>query len=246
MPKNYYIILGIPSYSSQEEVKAAYRKLAKEFHPDRYRQKSSPFLTIQEAYSVLGDPVQRRTYDKVLRDNRQIQEKKQRHAEPMRGYRPETVEPLIPRQKPIGRGDTSLPRSFFASLLSFDSLFDTLSRNIDEHIRPIDEVGKELTVTIALTPGQASKGGHIRLNVPIRLRCSGCNGRGNIGPYQCWKCSGAGLLRGEVPVVVSCPSGILDNQSVRLSLDRYGIHDGYLTVTFRIQSAPFTPDIFRS
>lgn len=245
MPKNYYIILGIPSYSSQKEVKAAYRRLAKEFHPDRYRHKSSPFLTIQEAYSVLRDPVQRRTYDKVLRDNRQIQEK-QRYAEPMRGYRSETVEPLIPRQEPRGRGDTTLPRSFFSSVLSYNSLFDTLSSNINEHIRPIDEMGKELTATIALTPGQASNGGHVRLNVPIRLRCSGCNGRGSIGPYQCWKCSGAGLLRGEFPVVVSCPSGILDNQSFRLSLDRYGIHDGYLTVKFRIQSAPFRPGVFRS
>lgn len=236
MSKNYYIILGIPSYSSQEEVKAAYRRLAKEFHPDRYGQKQSPFLTIQEAYSVLRDPVQRRTYDKVLRDKRQIQEK-QRHAEPMRGNRHETIEPLVPGHEPIGRGDTSLPRSFFSSMLSFDSLFD--------QIRLTDEIAKELTVTIALTPGQAYNGGHFRLNVLVRLRCLGCNGRGSIGPYQCWRCSGTGSLRGECPVEFSCPPGTLDNQSVRLSLDRYGIHDRYLTVNFRIQSDFNTPGIFR-
>ena len=236
MPKNYYIILGIPSYSSQEEVKAAYRRLAKEFHPDRYGQKQSPFLTIQEAYSVLGDPAQRRTYDKVLRDNRQIQEK-QRNVESMRGYRHEMVEPLIPGQDPIERGDTSLPRSFFSSIRSFNSLFDLLSNNIIEQIRPKDEMGKELSVTIVLTPGQASNGGHVRLNVPVQLRCSGCKGSGSVGPYECWRCSGAGLLRGGCPVMVSYPPGILDNQSVRLSLDRYGLHDRYLTVNFKIQSA---------
>ena len=49
MPKNYYVVLGIPSTSSQEEIKTAYRRLAKEFHPDRYGEGHSPFQVIQEA-----------------------------------------------------------------------------------------------------------------------------------------------------------------------------------------------------
>ena len=234
MPKNYYIILGIPSSSSQEDIKTAYRTMAKEFHPDHYGQKNSPFLTIQEAYSVLGDPEQRQVYDKTLREKRQIP-RKHRRVEPMKGYRRGTIEPLIPGQKPIGRGDTSLTRSFLSSMLSFDTLFDRLSSNIHEQNRPIAEMERELTVTIDLTPRQASNGGHLRLQVPVRLRCSGCNGRGSIGPYECWRCSGAGLLRGKCPIMVSYPPGISDNSSIRLSLDRYGIHDGYLTVNFRIK-----------
>ncbi len=63
MPKNYYIILGIPATSSQEEIKSAYRRLAKEFHPDIYTEGHLPFQVIQEAYSVLGDPISRRAYD---------------------------------------------------------------------------------------------------------------------------------------------------------------------------------------
>ena len=69
MPKNYYIILGIPSKSSQEEIKSAYRRLAKEFHPDRYGDNNSPFLNVQEAYSVLSDPVRRRAYDRITSYN---------------------------------------------------------------------------------------------------------------------------------------------------------------------------------
>ncbi|MBU1568045.1 MAG: DnaJ domain-containing protein [Proteobacteria bacterium] len=234
MPKNYYIILGISENSKLEDIKAAYRRLAKEFHPDRYGQKNSPFLTIQEAYSVLSDPVQRRMYDKIIQVGRQRQEKP-RNVEPMAGYRQDTVEPLIPGQEPIGQGDTFFRRSSFPYMPSFDSLFDLLSSNINEQNRPIDEMGNERTVTIALTAGQASKGGHVRLQVPVRLRCPACNGRGNIGPYECWRCSGAGWRRGECPVMVSYPPGISDDYSIRLSLDRYGIYDRYLTATFRIK-----------
>ena len=51
MPKNYYIKLGIPADSSQADLKSAYRRLAKEFHPDRLG-KSFPFLKIHEALSM--------------------------------------------------------------------------------------------------------------------------------------------------------------------------------------------------
>lgn len=234
MSKNYYIILGIPLNSKHEEIKAAYRRLAKEFHPDRYGQKNFPFLTIQEAYSVLGDPVQRRAYDKTLQGCRQRGEKP-RNVEPMTGSRQDTVKPLIPEQEPIGRGDTYLRCSFSSFIPSFDSLFDLLSSNINEQNRPIAEMEPELTVTIALTSSQAYNGGHLRLQVPIRLRCLGCNGRGSIGPYECWRCRGAGLVRGECPVMISYPPGISDNSSIRLSLDRYGNYDKYLTVNFRIK-----------
>ena len=234
MPKNYYIILGIPANSKHEDIKAAYRRLAKEFHTDRYGQKNSPFLTIQEAYSVLSDPVKRKMYDKIIQGGRRKQEKP-RNVEPMAGNRQETVEPLIPGQESIGQGDAFLRRSFFSIMPSFDALFDLLSSNINEQNRPLYEMGNERTVTIALTVGQASRGGHVQLQVPVRLQCPACNGRGNIGPYECWKCSGAGVLRGECPVMVSYPPGISDDSTIRLSLDRYGIYDSYLTVNIRIK-----------
>lgn len=233
MPKNYYLILGIPSSSSQEDIKAAYRRMVKEFHPDRYGQKHSPFLTIQEAYSVLGDPVQRRTYDKNLQEKQRTQPN-QRYVEPTKSYRRSTVEPLIPEQESPRRVNTSLARSFFSPMHSLESLFDPLFSAINEGIGHRDETKKELTVTIALTPEQASSGGHLRLQVPVLLRCAECNGQGSIGPYECWRCSGAGLLRGKCPVIISYPPGITDNSFIRLSLDRYGVEGEYVTVYVRI------------
>ncbi len=233
MPKNYYIVLGISSTSSQDEIKSAYRRLAKEFHPDHYGQ-SSPFLNIQEAYSVLSDPVRRRSYDTTLLENRRPRGPSEYNA-PLKEspYRGE-VEPLIPEKGQDGRGSTSLLQSFHTYRPSLDSLFDRWFSNFSEKSPSKGEQLENLTVVITLTPVQAFRGGHVRLTVPARLQCPNCIGRGGIGAYECWRCSGQGVLNGEFPLIISYPSGISDNHTVQLSLDNFGIRNLCLTATFRI------------
>ena len=91
MVKNYYLVLGVPSDAGINEIKEAYRKQAKVFHPDHYGKNHSPFLEIQEAYAVLSDPVKRQRHDRSICH--------QKKARPPRTLRPQTrapVEPLIP------------------------------------------------------------------------------------------------------------------------------------------------------
>ena len=66
MAKSYFAILGLASGASAEEIHSAYRRLAKEYHPDHYSGGSGPFRQIQEAYSVLGNAHRRHEYEKVL------------------------------------------------------------------------------------------------------------------------------------------------------------------------------------
>jgi DnaJ-class molecular chaperone len=64
--KDYYKILGIEKDSSMKEIKLAYRKLAKKFHPDLNKtdpQAKEKFIEIKQAYDTLIDPVKRRIYD---------------------------------------------------------------------------------------------------------------------------------------------------------------------------------------
>ena len=67
MAKDYYTILGVARAASEEEIKKAYRKLAREFHPDLHPDKKkemeAKFKDINEAYQVLGDPKKRSEYD---------------------------------------------------------------------------------------------------------------------------------------------------------------------------------------
>lgn len=65
-PKNYYILLGVKNTASADEIKVAYRGLAKKYHPDKNPNNKSAedfFKEIQQAYTILSDPEKRRTYD---------------------------------------------------------------------------------------------------------------------------------------------------------------------------------------
>lgn len=64
--KDYYEILGVPRDASDEEIKKAYRRLTKKYHPDLHpgdKEAEARFKEINEAYSVLGDPKKRKEYD---------------------------------------------------------------------------------------------------------------------------------------------------------------------------------------
>lgn len=66
MFKNYYIILGVKNTASLEEVKLAFRKLAKKYHPDKNHENKNAedfFKEVQEAYAVLSNYEKRKKYD---------------------------------------------------------------------------------------------------------------------------------------------------------------------------------------
>jgi len=67
MAKSYFAILGISSGASADEVRSAYRRLAKEYHPDHYSGGSGKFQDIQEAYTVLGNKHRRHEYEQSIK-----------------------------------------------------------------------------------------------------------------------------------------------------------------------------------
>lgn len=67
MPRDHYEILGVKREASEEEVKKAYRKLARQYHPDRNpgdKQAEAKFKEVQAAYDILGDKKKRSNYDR--------------------------------------------------------------------------------------------------------------------------------------------------------------------------------------
>ncbi|MEW6459422.1 MAG: DnaJ C-terminal domain-containing protein [Bacillota bacterium] len=68
--KDYYAILGVDRKADQKQIKAAYRKLARKYHPDQSKERDAAarFKEISEAYEVLGNPDKRAKYDEIPKD----------------------------------------------------------------------------------------------------------------------------------------------------------------------------------
>lgn len=61
--RNFYQVLQVPTSASHKEIKAQYYKLCKKLHPDYMNSESSHFLTLNDAYQILKDPLKRSQYD---------------------------------------------------------------------------------------------------------------------------------------------------------------------------------------
>jgi len=74
--KDYYQVMGVPRSASQDDIKRAYRKLARKYHPDVSKEKDAEekFKDLQEAHEVLKDPEKRAAYDQLGADWRQGQD----------------------------------------------------------------------------------------------------------------------------------------------------------------------------
>lgn len=232
MAKNYYLVLGVSPQATIREIKNAYRKLAKKYHPDHHGADAVPFLAIQEAYAVLSDPARKKMYDRSLGDRKGPAP--QGRPNPAGVGSPVEAEPLVP-ERGRGRAERIRPDERFSRFPgSGGFLFDLLRDGFPRSCRQRSAGLPGRRIEIRLTPMQAQRGGSIRLLVPVLIRCPSCMGNGFISAHPCGRCGGSGIMEDDCPVVVDYPPGTPHGYTVRLPIDQHGVHLGTLTVRFAI------------
>ena len=176
---DYYKTLGVAKNASADEVKKAYRKLARQYHPDRNpgnKQAEERFKEISQAYDVLGDPDKRKQYD--------------------RGTGPFAAG---------GAGFGGFDPGSFAGGFG-DILSDLFGRGgpaggpaggaRGTRGRPRAQAGRDLETEVRISFDQAVEGAQVPLSVPTSAPCSTCSGTGakpGTTPKICPQCQGRGV-----------------------------------------------------
>jgi molecular chaperone DnaJ len=242
---DYYKTLGVGKNASDDEIKKSYRKLARQYHPDRNpgdKKAEERFKEISQAHDVLSDPEKRKAYD--------------RGQGPLGGF-------------PTGGFDPGAMAGGFGDILS--NLFGggagagTAGRTggtargrstTGRAGRTGQEQGRDLETEVALTFDQAVHGAQVPLSVPtsqpcptchgigakpgtspkvcpvcngrgiesqsqgifsISQPCSNCNGSGTVIEDPCPTCHGTGAQRSVRKLRVNVPAGVHDGSRIRLA-----------------------------
>jgi molecular chaperone DnaJ len=183
--QDYYELLGVPRGADDGAIKAAYRSLAKECHPDRHngcRDQEARFKAISEAYECLKDPQKRAAYDRFGK------------AAFQNGGGGD----------PFGQGGFEGFSDIFSSI--FGEFMDPRGQ------RQNAARGADLRYDLELTLEQAFAGTEASLQVESLTRCEPCEGRGASGRTRaqtCATCGGAGKVRAQQGFFVverGCPT----------------------------------------
>jgi molecular chaperone DnaJ len=258
---DFYIILGIERGATSTDIKRAYKRLARKYHPDINpgdRMAEAQFRQIAEAYETLSDPGRRQQYDTV-------------------GF-------TSVRSEDVSFGFEGFDFSVTASgaaASTFGDLFADVFRHRDDGGRQdAAERGADLHHTLSLTFDEAIRGGEHTVTVLRQAQCrtchgrgwtkvmetrcphchgsgivksarghmvfskpcTNCNGTGRLGQSRCPSCAGQQVETRSETLTLRAPAGLADGARIRIPgkghVGRNGGEDGDLYVTVRVEPHP--------
>ncbi len=213
--KDYYAILGVPKSAAQKDIKSAYRKLARKWHPDANpknpKEAEEKFKELSEAYEVLGDPEKRKKYD-VLGPNWQ---QAAQQAEQQRRYRTNVNGQDF--EFDFGEGGAGAPGGPSGFSDFFDMFFSGIGRRPTAQSPGFARRGQDLETTIDLGLRDVYDGGSKSVSLQIEDLCPRCHGTGTESGRLCPQCHGTGHVLIHRRFEVTIPKGIGDGQRIRLA-----------------------------
>jgi molecular chaperone DnaJ len=236
--KNYYEILGVEPYADADAVKAAFRKLARQHHPDlngNNRQAEEKFKEINEAYEVLSSPEKRALHDAALQAMGRVQAKAGRQttgqtkekpadkqAPPPKTERKTTGEESTKAGKPINELFESFLKKGFSERKAADPDEPVFRSKPDGKAggkthREAPRRGEDVVVKTGITPQEAMDGVVKTVNVQHNEICRRCSGTGKVNGAACSACHGEKVTVRLKKIDVRIPAGVKNGSRVRVA-----------------------------
>ena len=231
--RDYYEVLGLPRTATSDDIKAAFRKLARQYHPDVSQEPNAEerFKEINEAYAVLSEPEKRAAYDRFG------------HAgvQNMGGVPDFTVDFADLFEEFFGgfggfgrstnRRSRNAPRRGGDLQYNVDLAFEESIFGVDKEIEITRDEVCETCAGSRAEPGTSrvrcsscNGAGEVRqvrqtlLGSMVQVStCPVCNGQGETIASPCHTCNGRGLVRRNRKKVVSIPAGVDNGNQIRLA-----------------------------
>lgn len=203
-----YSVLGVKRDASDQEIRSAWVKLAKKWHPDRHQESEKArqeaerrIKEINEAYETLSDPERRARFDRFGADG------------PFGGT---GQGPFRPGQGPFGGGfgGAGFGGEGFGRIL--EGMFEDLFRAEAPRGRPAGASRTPEEVRIEVRLREAHEGTRKKLRLRTQEPCGVCQGRRPTGPAPCPSCQGIGIKVQERTVEVNLPAGVRDGARLRV------------------------------
>lgn len=216
MPRrDYYSVLGVKRSASSEEIKAAFRKLAKEYHPDRNPEDVDAgrrFHELVEAYECLSDPEERSRYDKLGPFYRS--DGKPPSPQDLNDFVSDALGGIFRREKTKAGEDLR-----FQLEISLEEVASGTERTI--------ELTRHATCTRCEGGGADPDGGRKHCDACdgtgkasgrrlFRSDCPRCDGRGYVITKHCEECNGKGRSEQRESIKVKVPAGVGTGQKLKV------------------------------
>lgn len=223
--KDYYNTLGVKRGASEKEIKSAFRKLARKYHPDLNpddRESEARFKEVSEAYEVLTDAEKRKKYDQFGSDWERYQQAQGSAAGfDFSKYAQANGGPGGAHYSTTFSGDGDFS-DFFEML--FGRSAGGAGRGTGGNVyytggreRTIPRVGQDYEHDIEVTLEEAFNGSQRILQMEVPETCPTCGGRGIVSNRVCQTCGGNGTVSRTKRLEVKIPPGVHTGSRIRIA-----------------------------
>jgi DnaJ-class molecular chaperone len=243
--KDYYNTLGVPRTASEKEIRAAYRKMARKYHPDLNpgdNQAEERFKEVNEAHEVLTDADKRKLYDRFGEDWQRYRDAgftgdEQFTAPGGRAGRGATFDPNDFSRWSTSQGDGG-GYTFYTTDEGDDSHSDFFETLFGSRGSPFDRFGgfgsgfpstrarartprpqrgEDIEAPVEISFDEAFRGTRRQIQLQAAEECPTCGGTGEVRGQMCPTCDGTGVVRRTRTLEVNIPAGIDTGKRVRMA-----------------------------